>query len=47
MVRLFVLASDKEVNPDSRKISAGASLFPGHSVQVDLEAEAKGILGSL
>lgn len=29
------------------KTSAGADLFPRHLVQVDLEAEAKGILGSL
>lgn len=47
MVCLFVLAPDKEVNPDARKTSAGAGLFPGHPVQVDLEAKAKGILGSL
>jgi hypothetical protein len=43
VVCLFVLVPDKEVNLDVRKASAVMGLFPKHSVQADLEIEAKGI----
>lgn len=42
---LFVPAPNKEVNPDARKISAGAGVFPEHPGQAS-ESKAKGILRS-
>lgn len=41
MVCLFVLAPNKEVNPDARKIATGVGLFPDHPVKADLESKVK------
>lgn len=38
---MFVLTPNIEVNPDARKISAGAGLFPEHPVQAYLDSKLK------
>lgn len=38
---LFVLTPNIEVNPDARKTSAGAGLFPEHPAQAYLDSKLK------